>query len=347
MNPLDKKTVVVTGGAGFMGSHLCDKLVRDNQVVCIDDFTSSSEGNIDHLLRNPNFAFIKHDMIEPVDLLQFPELERFNVEFKGVQEIYNLAAPTSPKHFEKMLIKTLKTNSVATINALELAVKYKAKFLHVSSSVVYGPRKEDNPYFKEDYKGYVDMLNARASYDEGKRYAETCVDTYKRFYGIDTRIARVFRTYGPRMPIGVGHMVPDFILNALDNKDLVIYGDEKFNSSFCYIGDIIDGILKLMESDETGPVNFGDPNVYKIIEIAQKIVSMTSSKSKIVFEKPLLFMSSLGLPDITLAKEKMGWLPITILEEGLRKTIDYTMAHKDLLHIQYAEANKEENSAPA
>ncbi|MCX7778865.1 MAG: GDP-mannose 4,6-dehydratase [Patescibacteria group bacterium] len=326
-----RKNVLITGGAGFIGSHLCDELVKENNVICLDDFTSSSERNIDHLLQLPNFEFINFDINEPIDLEKFPELKRFRIDVQGLQEIYHLACPTSPKNFEKTKIKTLKTNVIGTINMLELALRYKAKFLFTSSAVVYGPRRKENPYFKEDDFGQVNFLSPRACYDEGKRMAETCVMTYRQVYNLDTKILRIFRTYGPRMPLFDGHMVPDFVLQALNDKPLIIYGDESFDSSFCYISDIVEGIIKMMASDESGPFNLGHPEKYKMADLAKKIIQETHSKSEIIFRPPLLFMTPLGLPDITLAKEKLDWYPVVSLEEGLRRTIEDVKINRMLL----------------
>jgi UDP-glucuronate decarboxylase len=327
----EKKNLLVTGGAGFIGSHLCDELVKKNKVICIDNFISGSEANIDHLLQNPDFQFIKHDINEPIDLAKLRELEKFKVEFQGVQEIYHLACPTSPKDFEKTRVETVLTNSVGTRNILDLAVKYKAKFLLASSSVVYGPRDPKIKHFKEDYAGIVDQLSPRACYDEGKRFAETLTSTYGQVNNLDTKIVRIFRTYGPRMKLKTGRMLPDFVSNALDNKDLVIYGDESFSSSFCHVSDIVQGIIKTMKSGEAGPINLGSDLEYKLVDVAKKVIEITNSKSKIVFKKPLLFMSPLGLPDITSAKERFGWFPVVLLEEGLRGAIDYFRAHKSIL----------------
>ncbi len=327
----EKKNILITGGAGFIGSYLCDELVKKNKVICLDNFISGSERNIDHLLQNPDFAFVKHDITEPIDLENLKELKKFKIKFQGVQEIYHLACPTSPKDFEKKIIETVLANSVGVRNALELAVKYKAKFLLTSSSVVYGPRDKANPYFKEDYIGQVDFLSPRACYDEGKRFAETIVNTYRQAYNLDTKIARIFRTYGPRMKLNDGQMLPDFVYNALEGKDLVIYGDESFSSSFCYISDIVQGLIKLMKSGESNPLNLGSDLDCKIVDVAQKIIELTESKSRIIFEKPLLFMTSLGLPDITLAKERIGWFPVVMLEDGIKEAIDYFKAYKPII----------------
>ena len=215
----DRKNVLVTGGAGFIGSHLCDELVKTCKVICVDNFITSDEKNIDHLLVDPNFAFIKHDMTELIELEKLPGLQKFKIEFQGIQEIYHLACPTSPINFEKNRYNTLLANSYVIKNVLDLAVKYKAKFLHFSSSVVYGPRQKDNLKIKETNLGHADVLSPHSCYNEGKRFAESFVMNYKDIFKIDAKIIRLFRTYGPRMKLNDGQMIPDFIYNALENKD--------------------------------------------------------------------------------------------------------------------------------
>lgn len=327
----DRKNVLVTGGAGFIGSFLCDTLVQNAKVICIDDFVSGNHENIAHLLRNPNFIFIRHDLSQPFDPRSAPELDRFKVQFQGIQEVYHLACPTSPKDFMPQRMKTLRANSIATMNVLDFAVKYQAKVVHASSSVIYGPRPADNAPFSEEYRGSVDFLSPRACYDEGKRFAETIAATYRDFYNLDARIARIFRTYGPRMPLREGHMIPDFIIAALEGQSLVIYGDASFQTSLCYVTDIVDGLVQLMDSQEyQGPVNLGSDTDVRLADVAEKIITLTQSSSRVEFADPLLFMTPLGLPDIRRAKEMLGWLPIVSLDDGLRQSIEYTMATKGL-----------------
>jgi len=336
-----KKNILVLGGAGFIGSHLCDKLVQASKVICIDNFISGKEENIDHLLESENFIFIKDDVNNLIDLDKYKELERFQVKFQGIQEIYNLACPTSPKNFKENAIITAWTNSLGTIRALDLAVKYKAKLLHFSSSVVYGPRDDKEPMMKE-YKYFPSSpLTPRAHYDEGKRFAETLVYTYRQFYGIDAKILRFFTTYGPRMPLFEGHMIPDFIVAAMNNQPLIIYGDENFSATFCFISDVVDACLKMMASSEAGPFNIGSQDEYKISDIAQQILKMTNSKSEIHYADPLLFMSRLGLPDITMAKEKLQWFPITLLAKGLEETVEYGKANKVVIDWSKVEEIKD------
>lgn len=328
----EKKNVLVTGGAGFIGSHLCEALLEEAKVICMDNLLSGTLNNIDHLLKYPDFVFIKHDINEPVDLEKFPELEKFKIQFQGVQEIYHLACPTSPKDFDKYKIETLKTNSVGTKNVLDLALKWKSRVFFASSSVVYGPRAVDDRFVSEDAKGAFDHLSPRGCYDEGKRFAETMMVTYKDFYDLDTRIARIFRTYGPRVRLQIGEMMPDFIINALEGKDLVIYGDEDFRTSLCNVRDLIDGFLKLMHlPEDPGPINFGSDQDLLLKDVARKIIEMTGSKSKIIYEPPLLFMTQLPLPNISKAKEALGWFPLVRLDDGLKEMVDWTAANKHLL----------------
>ncbi|MBI4281329.1 NAD-dependent epimerase/dehydratase family protein [Candidatus Uhrbacteria bacterium] len=333
----DQKNILVTGGAGFIGSFLCEELVKGAKVICVDNFVSGSQANIDHLFRLPNFIFLKHNLREPLDLTAFPELERFQISLQGVQEIYHLACPTSPKEFDKYRIETLEANSIVMKHVLDLALQYKAKFVNASSSVVYGPRPAENAFFIENYLGAVDFLSPRACYDEGKRFTETMTATYRQVHGLDAKSARIFRTYGPRMRLFDGQMIPDFITNALDGNDLVIYGDETFYTSLVYVTDVAEGLIKLMDAPaDIGAVNIGSDQDLKLAEVARMIVELTNSSSKIVFEEPLLFMTPLGLPDLTKVKERLGWIPIVTLGQGLQKTIEYTMANKGILGAQTA-----------
>lgn len=331
----DKKNVIVAGGAGFIGSHLCDELVKNCKVICIDNFISSSERNIDHLLANPDFIFINHDLSTPVDLENIEALKRFKIQFQGIQEIYNLACPMSPKKFLENRLATILANSYVVKNLLDLAVKYNAKMLHFSSSVVYGLRHDDDKSYKakETDLGSVNHLSLRGSYDEGKRFAETMVFNYREIFKIDARIIRLFRVYGPRMQTDDYQMVPDFINNALDGKDLVISGGEKFSSSFCYIEDALDGIFKFMNSHLSGPINIGSDVDIRMLDFVRLIIKETESNSKIVYEDGKLFFSELILPDIHLARNELSWMPVVTLENGIRKTIFDIEAHKKLKNM--------------
>jgi UDP-glucuronate decarboxylase len=329
----EKKNVLVVGGAGFIGSHLCDELIKTCKVICLDNFSTGTERNIDHLLAEPDFTFLRHDLKEPIDLESEQSLQKFKIQFQGIQEIYNLACPHSPKNFQRNREAMLLSNSLVVKNVLELARKYEAKLLHFSSAVVYGPRRPDNPKIKEDDIGAVDFLSERSPYDEGKRFAETFVKTYRDIYGLDAKIIRLFRVYGPRMPLNDNQMIPDFVRDALDNKDLTIYGDENFSSSFCYVSDAIDAALKMMETDFVGPTNVGSDIDLPIADLAGKIIKLTGSESKIVYAPAHFFMTSLCLPDITRASGELGWMPVVTLDKGLEKTIADLRASKGLKGI--------------
>ena len=328
-----RKNVLVTGGAGFIGSHLCEKLLAEGaRVICIDNFSTSHEQNIHGLLQSPDFQFLRLDINEPINLEVFPELAHFQIKFQGIQEIYHLACPTSIKKFDQFKMQTLLTSSVGTRNVLDLAVQYRAKLLFVSSSVVYGARSSDGQVYTEETEGLLNHLSPRGCYDEGKRFAETMCETYAQVHGIEIKIARLFRTYGPRMPLFDGHLIPDFVLNAIDNKSLVIYGDEKFTTSLLYVTDAVDGLLRLMSgSAEAKVVNLGSDLSLKISEVAKQIITMVGSSSEVSYEPPLLFLTPLGLPSIARAREALGWIPLVRLEDGLRKTIEYVKANKILL----------------
>lgn len=327
-----KKNIIVTGGAGFIGSHLCEELVKEDNVICVDNLAGGGEiRNIEYLLQKPNFRFIKQDVNQPINLEDFPELKDFKINIQGVQEIYHLACPTTAKNFMQIRIQTLWTNAVGMINVLEIAKKYKAKILSASSAVVYGPRREDNPYFKESDFGSVNFISPRACYDEGKRFAETCMITYREVEKLDAKIVRIFRTYGPRLALFDGQMITDFVLQALNNKPLIIYGDKNFSSSLCYVTDIVEGMIAMMASKEAGPINLGYSEQHKLVDVAKKIIALTKSQSEVVFKPPLIFMTPLGLPDITLAKEKLNWFPLVNLDTGLAKTVEYIKSNRILL----------------
>jgi len=336
-----QKTIVVVGGAGFIGSHLCSKLVKNNFIICIDDLSGGAEKNIDHLLSLPNFSFIKHNLNEELNLEDRVELKPLDLKFQGVQEIYHLAALMSPKKFKDVKLEIINNNINVTQNALKLAVKYKSKFLFSSSSVIYGNRPDNKTFFQEDYFGYVDPIGKRCCYDEGKRCAESMVAVYKEKYKLDAKIARIFRTYGMKMPLNDGHMIPDFVLNALNGKDLVIYGNEDFRTSLCHVTDIVDGMVELMNLEkDVGPVNFGSDQDYKLTDVANKIIEIAKDISpsaknlKIVYDDPLEFMRPLGLPSIAKAKEHLRWLPIVTLDTGLTSMIKYVMANKDAIEFR-------------
>jgi len=331
----DKKNVLVAGGAGFVGSHLCDELIKTCKVICVDNFITGTERNIDHLLANPDFAFINHDLSKPLDLEGHADLKKFKIEFQGIQEVYNLACPMSPRSFLTNRLATLLANSYAVKNLLDIAVKYNAKFLQFSSSVVYGPRQIDNPELKVTEKdfGRVDNLSERSSYDEGKRFAETMVSNFRSIYNIDAKIIRLFRIYGPRMEQNDDQMIPDFINNALENKEIIIPGDANFSSSFCFIEDVIDAVMKIMTTDVAGPINIGSDVDVNLTSLVNLIIQETSSISTISYVDSPLFVSELALPDIREAKNNLNWMPVVTLANGLKKTIFDIKANKRLQGI--------------
>lgn len=304
------KRVLVTGGAGFIGSHLCERLLKEgNEVICVDNFFTGRKDNISHLLSNPRFKLITHDIINPLNL--------------EVDEIYNFASPASPPHYQYDPIFTLKTNVIGTLNMVELARTYGAKIMQASTSEVYGDPLE-HPQ-REEYRGNVNPIGPRACYDEGKRVSETICFDYWRKYGVSIKVIRIFNTYGPRMREDDGRVVSNFVVQALKGEDITVYGDGNQTRSFCYISDLIDGIILMMNSEEDfrGPVNLGNPSEFRIIELAEMVLKMTGSKSKIVYKPLPEDDPRMRRPDITLAKNKLGWEPKVPLVEGLKETIAY------------------------
>jgi len=301
--------VLITGGAGFLGSHLCDRLLANQaDVVCVDNFFSGHKDNIRHLFNHPYFELIRHDVIHPL--------------FVEVDQIYHLACPASPIHYQVNAIKTVKTNVMGTINMLGLAKRIKARILLTSSSEVYGDALvHPQP---ESYWGNVNPIGVRSCYDEGKRVAETLMMDYHRQNKVDIRIGRIFNTYGPRMASNDGRVVSNFIVQALRGEDLTVYGDGSQTRSFCYVSDMIEGLLKLMQTEGiTGPINLGNPEEMPIIELAELVLRLTRSRSRITFKPLPQDDPGRRCPDITLAKKFLGWEPKVSLEEGLSLTIDY------------------------
>jgi UDP-glucuronate decarboxylase len=304
------KRILVTGGAGFIGSHLCERLLSlGHEVICLDNYFTGSKMNIVHLLDNNYFELIRHDITMPV--------------FVETDEIYNLACPASPVHYQYNGIKTIKTSVMGAINTLGLAKRTKSKVLQASTSEIYGD-PEIHPQH-EDYWGNVNTLGPRACYDEGKRCAETLFMNYHRQNNVRIKIARIFNTYGPNMNANDGRVVSNFIVQALKGEDITIFGDGSHTRSFQYIDDLIDGLIKLMETPDsfTGPVNLGNPVEFTIRSLADKIVKMTSSKSKIIYLPLPQDDPKQRQPDISLAMKELGWSPVVGMEEGLVKTIDY------------------------
>ena len=305
------KNILVSGGAGFIGSHLCTRLINEgHHVICLDNLFTGVETNIEHLKNNSHFEFVNHDV-------EFPYL------IEGLDEIYNLACPASPIHYQYDAIKTIKTSVLGAINMLGLAMRLDAKILQASTSEVYGdPIVHPQP---ESYWGNVNPVGYRSCYDEGKRCAETLFMDYHRQNNVRVKIIRIFNTYGPRMLPNDGRVVSNFILQALNNEDITIYGDGKQTRSFQYIDDLIEGMIRMMNTEDefTGPINLGNPNEFPVLELAERIISMTGSSSKIVFKSLPDDDPKQRQPDITLAKEKLGWQPTVELEEGLKRMIEY------------------------
>jgi UDP-glucuronate decarboxylase len=307
------KRILVTGGAGFLGSHLCERLLAEgNDVLCVDNLFTSRKSNIEHLLGERRFEFLRHDVTFPL--------------YVEVDEIYNLACPASPIHYQYDPVQTTKTSVHGAINLLGLAKRVRAKILQASTSEVYGD-PEVHPQ-DETYWGRVNPIGIRSCYDEGKRCAETLFFDYWRQHGLRIKVARIFNTYGPRMHAQDGRVVSNFIVQALKGDNITIYGSGEQTRSFCYVDDLIDGLCRLMESaDEvTGPVNLGNPAEFSILELAQRVVQFTKSKSKLVFEPLPEDDPKQRQPDIRLAKETLGWSPKVRLDEGLQKTIGYFQA---------------------
>ena len=308
------KRVLVTGGAGFIGSHLCEKLVHDgHDVICLDNLFCGRKKNIFQLLSLPNFEFIRHDIVEPITL--------------EVDIIYNLACPASPVHYQYNPVKTVRTNVMGVLNMLDLANSVNATLLQASTSEVYGD-PQVHPQ-KEDYWGYVNPLGLRSCYDEGKRVAETLIMDYHRQYQVNVKIVRIFNTYGPKIAINDGRVVSNFIVQALNGEDITIYGDGQQTRSFCYVDDLIDGLIKMMNTsnDFTGPVNLGKPTEITVLALAKMIIRMTQSQSNIIFQHLPQDDPKQRQPDITLAQSKLEWSPKISLETGLAKTIDFFKAN--------------------
>ena len=305
------KKVLITGGAGFIGSHLCERLLNEgNEVICLDNYFTGSKKNIIHLLDNPYFELIRHDITSPF--------------FIEVDEIYNLACPASPVHYQYNAIKTIKTSVMGAVNMLGLAKRIKAKVLQASTSEVYGDPHQ-HPQ-KESYWGNVNPIGRRSCYDEGKRCAETLFMDYHIQNGVRSKIIRIFNTYGPRMDPNDGRVVSNFIVQALQGKDITIYGDGLQTRSFQFVDDLVEGMIRLMNTgdDFVGPVNIGNPGEFTIMELAEKVIEMTGSNSKIIYKELPSDDPTQRKPDISLAKEKLNsWEPKIDLNEGLKKTIDY------------------------
>ena len=305
-----RQRVLVTGGAGFLGSHLCDRLVTEgNDVLCVDNFFTGARDNIAHLIGNPRFELLRHDITFPL-----------HVE---VDQIFNLACPASPIHYQFDPVQTIKTSVIGAINMLGLAKRTKARILHASTSEVYGD-PQVHPQ-QESYWGHVNPIGRRSCYDEGKRCAETLFFDYHRQHAVDIRVVRIFNTYGPRMHPNDGRVVSNFIMQALRGSDITLYGDGTQTRSFCYVDDLIDGLMRMMHNPQglTGPINIGNPNEFTMVELAQAVITQTGSRSKMVYQSLPSDDPRQRQPDIAQASEHLGWVPKIQLAEGLVRTIDY------------------------
>lgn len=302
------KKILVTGGGGFLGSHLCERLCNQgHSVICVDNFYTGRPENVAHLTHNPHFQLLQHDICHPLAV--------------EVDEIYNLACPASPVHYQNDPVQTVKTSVIGAMNLLDLARKLNAKILQASTSEVYGD-PQVHPQ-NEHYCGHVNPIGIRACYDEGKRCAETLFFDYHRQYGLEIRVARIFNTYGPHMHPNDGRVVSNFIVQALEQKPLTVYGSGDQTRSFCYVSDLVDGLIRLMESDCMGPLNLGNPFEFTILDLANEILKITGSSSKIIFHPLPSDDPKQRCPDITKAKRILGWEPIVPLQQGLKQTIAY------------------------
>jgi len=303
------KRTLVTGGAGFLGSFLCERLLAEgHEVVALDNFFTGTKRNVAHLLDHTNFELVRHDVVEPI--------------LMEVDWIFNLACPASPVHYQYNPVKTVKTSVMGAINMLGLAKRVRARILQASTSEVYGD-PEVHPQ-TEDYWGSVNPIGPRSCYDEGKRVAETLVMDYHRQNQVDAKIIRIFNTYGPRMHPNDGRVVSNFIVAALNNEPITLFGDGSQTRSFCYVADLIEGILRMMQSENfIGPVNLGNPGEFTVMELAQKVIELTNSRSKIIAQEKREDDPTRRRPDISLAQQKLGWQPQVPLEDGLQKTIAY------------------------
>ncbi len=308
------KKAIVSGGAGFIGSHLCERLLgMGYEVVCIDNYITGANSNVRDFLNNEKFSFVEHDITQPMS---------YDSHFEGATEVFNLACPASPIDYQKIPLETLWVSAAGTKNMLDLAVELKAKFFHTSTSEVYGDPLE-HPQ-KETYWGNVNCLGPRSCYDEGKRFAESLITNYAHEYGLDTKIIRIFNTYGPRMRAHDGRVIPNFINQALSGEPITIYGDGYQTRSFCYVDDMVDGIIAMMAKDGFhGPVNLGNPEEYSIKALAEKIVELTGTGSEIVYKDLPQDDPKVRRPDITLARNELGFTPKVSFDEGLKKTIEW------------------------
>ncbi len=325
----DRKTILVTGGAGFLGSHLCEALVQKANVICVDNFSTSTPASLRTLLQHPNFELIRHDINEPLDLAHHRELDRFHVRVHGIQEIYHLACPVSKSSYDQYRLAMLQTNSIGMMNIMNLAAQHKAKVVFGSTSALYEPT--DEPYIPEDARCWNDHLGQGAAYDEGKRFAETILQTYVDIHGLSAKIARIFRAFGPRMPIREGNLLPEIIQAALTHHDLELSYSEDARLSMCYVTDVVDALIKTMAHGmDIRVINVGSDQEVRLGMVVERILQLTGSQARIRFQSGgKKFVSP--IPNIDKARQLLHWLPLTRLDEGLKQMIDYSRSkHQEL-----------------
>lgn len=324
----DRKNILVTGGAGFIGSFLCEALVQTANVICVDNFSTGSQSNLHDLLQNPHFELINQDINQPLDLLAFPELERFQVRVHGIQEIYHLACPISKRNFQEFRIATLQTNSIGWRHVLELASSYQAKVLLASTSALYDA--QDSSFLAEDDRCWADHLGPHGAYDESKRFAETMGQTYAEIYGFPLRIARIFRTYGPRMKINEGNLLPDIVNAALSEQDQILTFSEDARLGLCYVSDMVDGLIKLMDASvDVRVMNLGSDHEVRLATFVERVLQITGSSARVQFQPDQMVpWQEPALPNIDKARQVLHWLPLVRLEDGLKKMIAYARSER-------------------
>lgn len=330
-----EKNILVIGGAGFIGSHLCDELVKNNRVICLDNFLTGSEQNIEQLLANPNFEFVRHDIAQPFDFSEGDVgLKKFKAAWTGVQEIYFMATPTAFGDVEKYPVETLQVNAVGLRNALDLAVKYGARFCYVSGDAVYGEPVDGILRVKENTRGVVVQTDPHATAAVALRFGEALVTAYRRYRKLDVRIARVFNTFGPRMRLDDTRLVAEFTRLALEGKQITVYGGSETLGSYCYVSDTVKALVKVMDQGDEQPVNIGQEQPVKLIDLAREVISLVGSSSEIVVlpNFPDGYHAQLQ-PDITRAKDDLSWFPVTLLRDGLTHTIEDLRASKGLVAV--------------
>jgi dTDP-glucose 4,6-dehydratase len=328
----NKKNVIVTGGAGFLGSHLCDELLKTAKVICVDSFLSGQDSNIQHLFQNPDFVFIKHDISRPLRLEGVPELQRFDIAYQGIQEIYHLASPTAPADYLRLPIETMRASAFGTVRVLEWAEQYKASVVFASSAAVYGePPDPLKPFVTEAYWGFIDPLGDTAAFTEGKRFAEALMHQYRLHRGVDAKIARLFNVYGRRMKFQDTRVIPSVMRQVLTSKEVVVMGDPEQKMSACYVRDAVDGLVKVMAAAHVDVVNIGNPEPHTLRNIVETILGVTGKGNlPVQYEKSKDHIVAEALPDISKVRDMIGWLPLIDLRTGVEKTWESIKASRTI-----------------